>query len=649
MRSKIRRYISFALCAVFCFGTYFTGAELPVAKAENAYIAGDTVDFGSYPATLVTESDIISALDSVQKDFVSYNFCSGDGTEGSAAQSDYMEYADISYSGERYRAVNITGYRPRQTYKQASAQDSFIDENGYTSGTTYYFKYEPISWIILDPDTGLAVSEKIIDSQPYSEYMFPIGNDINGTAFWLDEEGTIKANDYTKTTVYSFLNEVFFTGAFNSDERSQISTAHLINNSLNSAYQMYSSAPSDDRVFLLSYEEAENTEYGFTSDEISTDTRTASGTDYAEIMGLQVDETGNSPWLLRSAGNTSRNASFVNYSGFIATGTVEYTDKGIRPAIVLTSILPQSSHTVTFDYNGGNGDELTRTVSYGEAIGTLPQTSKGDFIFDGWFTAKSGGIKATADDIIKADITLFAQWSECSHNYSITDSKESTCQEAGYNTYTCTLCGKTYTEIVSMKDHTVVTDPAVAPTCKDTGLTEGSHCSVCNSVLVAQEIIQPDSTAHKDNDNDGMCDICKEIIDRAKYDEYVRQKQAAEAASKVRLKIREPSVTTVNYGHTLVLHAEYSGTIPDGYSLKWDYSGNGFERTDKGTTYRIISSENGTANVTLKLVGPDGSTVRNSSGKEISDSKEITSKAVFFQKIIYFFKNLFKIDMTIDE
>ena len=36
------------------------------------------------------------------------------------------------------------------------------------------------------------------------------------------------------------------------------------------------------------------------------------------------------------------------------------------------------------------------------------------------------------------------------------------------------------------KGHTVVTDAAVAATCTTTGKTEGSHCSVCNTVLVAQ-------------------------------------------------------------------------------------------------------------------------------------------------------------------
>ena len=37
--------------------------------------------------------------------------------------------------------------------------------------------------------------------------------------------------------------------------------------------------------------------------------------------------------------------------------------------------------------------------------------------------------------------------------------------------------------------HKPVTDAAVAATCTETGLTEGSHCSVCNTVLTKQEII----------------------------------------------------------------------------------------------------------------------------------------------------------------
>ena len=71
-----------------------------------------------------------------------------------------------------------------------------------------------------------------------------------------------------------------------------------------------------------------------------------------------------------------------------------------------------------------------------------------------------------------------------------------TCTEKGYTTYTCSVCGDSYVaDYVDALGHTVVVDPAVAPDCTHTGLTEGSHCSVCNTVLKAQETVP--ATGHK--------------------------------------------------------------------------------------------------------------------------------------------------------
>lgn len=67
--------------------------------------------------------------------------------------------------------------------------------------------------------------------------------------------------------------------------------------------------------------------------------------------------------------------------------------------------------------------------------------------------------------------------------------KAATCTEAGVKTYTCTVCKATKTEEIAATGHTEVIDPAVAPTCTETGLTEGKHCSVCNIVITAQETV----------------------------------------------------------------------------------------------------------------------------------------------------------------
>ena len=72
--------------------------------------------------------------------------------------------------------------------------------------------------------------------------------------------------------------------------------------------------------------------------------------------------------------------------------------------------------------------------------------------------------------------------------------KPADCTENGVKTYTCTVCGETKTEIINAKGHTSVIDEAVEPTCTSAGLTQGSHCSVCNTVLIEQKVI--DKKAH---------------------------------------------------------------------------------------------------------------------------------------------------------
>ncbi|MBR2966643.1 MAG: type II secretion system protein [Clostridia bacterium] len=64
-----------------------------------------------------------------------------------------------------------------------------------------------------------------------------------------------------------------------------------------------------------------------------------------------------------------------------------------------------------------------------------------------------------------------------------------TCQSNGTTTFCCTQCGATETETIAPTGHSEVVDNAVEATCTSTGLTEGKHCSVCNEVLVAQQVI----------------------------------------------------------------------------------------------------------------------------------------------------------------
>lgn len=90
----------------------------------------------------------------------------------------------------------------------------------------------------------------------------------------------------------------------------------------------------------------------------------------------------------------------------------------------------------------------------------------------------------------------------CDHTMEQVAYKAATCTEKGNIKYWhCTTCGKYYSDSygnheitlesteIPATGHTVVIDEAVEPTYISTGLTEGSHCSVCGTVLKKQEVI----------------------------------------------------------------------------------------------------------------------------------------------------------------
>ena len=102
------------------------------------------------------------------------------------------------------------------------------------------------------------------------------------------------------------------------------------------------------------------------------------------------------------------------------------------------------------------------------------------------------------------DVELKPSLPDCAHTLKLTAAKDPTCTEDGNTAYyKCTLCGRYFQDAdgnkpISVKDtvlkatgHTEVIDPAVDATAGSTGLTEGSHCSVCGVVIIEQEVIPP--------------------------------------------------------------------------------------------------------------------------------------------------------------
>lgn len=74
------------------------------------------------------------------------------------------------------------------------------------------------------------------------------------------------------------------------------------------------------------------------------------------------------------------------------------------------------------------------------------------------------------------------------HTYQAKVTKEPACTAEGERTYTCS-CGHSYTEKIEKKRHTKVIDAAQEASCTQQGCTQGSHCSVCGTVIEVQSVI----------------------------------------------------------------------------------------------------------------------------------------------------------------
>lgn len=67
-------------------------------------------------------------------------------------------------------------------------------------------------------------------------------------------------------------------------------------------------------------------------------------------------------------------------------------------------------YTITFNTNGGSTiDEMEVDYNTNIAISNLPQTTKANYTFAGWYSALNGGTKYTTLTV-KSDVTLYAHW-----------------------------------------------------------------------------------------------------------------------------------------------------------------------------------------------------------------------------------------------
>lgn len=75
-----------------------------------------------------------------------------------------------------------------------------------------------------------------------------------------------------------------------------------------------------------------------------------------------------------------------------------------------------NEHTLYFDANGGTVSPASQKIKYGgsKTYGTLPHPVRQGYVFDGWYTERTGGKKVTENSVVSvnADHTLYAHWTK---------------------------------------------------------------------------------------------------------------------------------------------------------------------------------------------------------------------------------------------
>ena len=320
----VRRMLGILLTLAMLF------TMLSVAWSVSAvdYKTGDTVLFGTFPQSEVKDTKLMGHLADVQMHWNSAGYYSGTGSwdDGKMVASDYMQYADFVYEGKAYRAIKSTKYRPSQSGGEASPTNG--NGSGYSTDLIYYFKFEPIEWIVLDAANGLLMSKNVLDAQPYQNLVKKSGSDY--------KTGSSYANNYEKSSLRAYLTGPFYKAAFSRDQKSAIvKKAYCW-----AAYNSSATTPTvTDTVTVLSYQDCQKTAYGF-SNTINADTaRIATGySDYAKSQGLLLSGE-KADWWLRTPDTASGQASCVDTTGRLNhAATVNLTNKGVRPVISVSAI-----------------------------------------------------------------------------------------------------------------------------------------------------------------------------------------------------------------------------------------------------------------------------------------------------------------------
>ena len=246
------------------------------------------------------------------------------------------QQAEGLYQKKKWKEARAI-YQQIQSYKDAeskikscdnemAARDAKFAVGNYITFGTYPQTIAgndktPIEWLVLarDGNKTLLISRYALDAKPYDTSYYSV--------------------EWAKCLLRTWLNDTFYNKAFSSAEQAAILTTRVDNGENQGYWSTSGGNNTQDKVFLLSYAEA-NKYFGVTYNNSSNTKSRVAPTAYAIAQGAKTSSSNKTAddiyagwWWLRSPAGGLINAEYVTTDGSLYWEFVGSESVSVRPAL----------------------------------------------------------------------------------------------------------------------------------------------------------------------------------------------------------------------------------------------------------------------------------------------------------------------------
>ena len=419
------------------------------------YIANDPDGAHNVRASASSSANIVTKIPNGTKVLVTkyssdnqWGYLTYNGISGWTVLSPYMEFDSVCYEvcEHNYSSTSYESTHPHKEYKKCSLCEDvqYTGNTKLASGCTSCYPPDGYLYKSLDNDTSNpsflgkwlrstdSTSGTIVGSVPYGEYA--VVTKYNSDKTWAyvkykGIEGWTKLYESTFPYQGTYYCPVVTFNA-NGGNVSTSSKKVYLNNP-------YGTLPTPTRTgykFNGWYTAASG---GTKITDTTNVTITSNQTLYAQWIANNYTVTFNA-----NGGSTSTASKSVIYGstyGALPTPTrtgyafngwytaasggtkiTSTTNVSLTTNQTLYAQWTANKYTITYNANGGILTTTSTGVTYGSTYGTLPTPNRTGYIFNGWYTATTGGTKITSSSTVSVtdNQTLYAQWT--ANKYTMT-------------------------------------------------------------------------------------------------------------------------------------------------------------------------------------------------------------------------------------